>query len=164
MGQTEFEALIHEHRGILYKVSHAYARTPEDRDDLAQEITVQLWRSRGGFDRNARFSTWMYRIALNVAISFFRRESVRKRHTLPSDDRLLTVVYPVEPPSEEVALLYRFIDGLDPLNKALVLLYLDGHSHAASGEVLGLTATNVATRLNRLKDVMKREFSSPEKP
>lgn len=164
MRGTAFETLIQEHRGILYKVCRAYAHTADDREDLAQEITVQLWRAFTGFDERQRFSTWMYRIALNVAISFSRREQTRHRHALASEEPLLTVAAPMEAPSEEVALLYRFIDGLEPLSKALILLYLDGHSHTETGEVLGLTATNVATRLSRLKDAMKREFNSPEKP
>src|SRR5580658_4325081 len=91
--QERFQALVEEHKKILYKVCHSYCRNPVDRDDLAQEILFQLWRSFGAFDDRVRFSTWMYRIALNVAISFYRRESVRTRHVLSgADERLLEAI------------------------------------------------------------------------
>jgi RNA polymerase sigma factor (sigma-70 family) len=81
-----FQNLVEDHKKILYKICHSYCRNPGDRDDLAQEIIVQLWRSFGTFNGRVRFSTWMYRIALNVAISFYRRESVRTRHVVPGSE------------------------------------------------------------------------------
>ncbi|MBA3915340.1 MAG: RNA polymerase sigma factor, partial [Acidobacteriales bacterium] len=87
--QDEFQALIEDHKGILYKVCRSYCRNAADRDDLAQEILVQLWHAFPSFDGRARFSTWMYRIALNVAISFLRRESTRTRHVLSSEEHVL---------------------------------------------------------------------------
>src|ERR1700691_4612470 len=89
--QDRFQTLVEEHKKILYKVCNSYCRNPGDRDDLAQEIIVQLWRSFSAFDQRVRFSTWMYRIALNVAISFYRRESVRSRHVISGDEHLLEV-------------------------------------------------------------------------
>jgi RNA polymerase sigma factor (sigma-70 family) len=77
--QERFQNLVDDHKKILYKVCHSYCRNPGDRDDLAQEIIVQLWRSFGAFDERVRFSTWMYRIALNVAISFYRLEILNSR-------------------------------------------------------------------------------------
>ncbi len=156
--QGKFQALVDEHKRILYKVCHSYCQNRDDREDLAQEIVVQLWRSFGTFDDRYRFSTWMYRIALNVAISFYRRENTRKRHVLSADQRVLEAIDEYEGPTEEVVLLYQFIDGLHPLNKALVLLYLDGNSYREIADVLGITETNVATKLSRLKQTMKREL------
>ncbi|CAN5517498.1 sigma-70 family RNA polymerase sigma factor [soil metagenome] len=161
MRKPDFEALVQEHRGILYKVCRAYAHTADDREDLAQEITVQLWRAFKGFDARYRFSTWMYRIALNVAISFSRRETTRKRHTLSSDERLLTVA-DESAPSADVALLNRFIEGLEPLNRALILLYLDGYDHAEIAETLGITATNVATKISRLKAAARNDMETKD--
>lgn len=147
-----------EHKGILYKICNSYCRQRDDRDDLAQEITIQLWRSFGTFDERCRFSTWMYRVALNVAISFYRRESTRTRYALSAGERLLDTIDETAGQSEEMAILYQFIDRLDPLNKALVLLYLDGNSYQEIGEVLGISETNVATKISRLKKAMKQEF------
>jgi RNA polymerase sigma factor (sigma-70 family) len=155
--QERFQGLMEEHKKILYKVCHAYCRNPGDRDDLAQEIMIQLWRSFGAFDRRARFSTWMYRIALNVAISFYRRESVRTRHVVPGSEHLLEAVDETANRSEEMQVLYQWIDGLDPLHKALVILYLDGNNYQEIADVLGISQTNVATKISRLKETLRQE-------
>jgi RNA polymerase sigma factor (sigma-70 family) len=155
--QERFQTLMEEHKKILYKVCHSYCRNPGDRDDLVQEIIVQLWRSFRSFDQRVRFSTWMYRIALNVAISFYRRESVRTRHVVPGSEHLLEAVDQTANRSEEVQVLYQWIEGLDPLHKALVILYLDGNNYQEIADVLGISQTNVATKINRLKETLRQE-------
>ena len=157
--QETFQNLVEEHKKILYKVCNSYCRDRDSRDDLAQEIMIQLWRSFGKFDGRCRFSTWMYRIALNVAISFYRSESTRTRHVISDEQHLLETVDETESQPEDIRLLYQFIEGLDPLNKALILLYLDENSYQEMADVLGITETNVATKINRLKNKMKQEFS-----
>jgi len=155
--QERFQNLMEEHKKILYKVCHSYCKNPGDRDDLAQEIIVQLWRSFRAFDQRVRFSTWMYRIALNVAISFYRRESVRTRHVVPGSDHLLEAIDETANRSEEVQVLYEWIEGLGPLNKALVILYLDGNNYQEIADVLGISPTNVATKISRLKETLRQE-------
>jgi RNA polymerase sigma-70 factor (ECF subfamily) len=154
--QEEFEALLEAHRGILHKVANTYCRNLADREDLVQEIAVQLWRSFPRFDGRCRFSTWAYRIALNVAISHARQESARARHTVPAEDRHVEIADEPGPPAEELQLLHSFIEGLDGLYKALALLYLDGNSHQEIAEVLGISATNVATKIARLKERLRQ--------
>src|SRR5581483_1863023 len=156
--QERFQTLVDTHKKILYKVCNSYCRNRDDREDLAQEIIVQLWRSFDTFDECSRFSTWMYRIALNVAISFYRRESTRTRYVLSDDERLLNAVDDTATQPAEIQVLYEFIEGLDPLNKALVLLYLDGNSYLEIANVLGISETNVATKISRLKQEMRQEF------
>jgi RNA polymerase sigma factor (sigma-70 family) len=156
--QDEFQKLIEEHKKILYKVCNSYCRNRDARDDLAQEIIVQLWRSFERFDKRYRFSTWMYRIALNVAISFYRSESARTRLVISDEEQLVQAVDAPESEPEEIAMLYRFIDGLDPLNKALALLYLDGNTYTEIASVLGISETNAATKINRLKNKMRHEM------
>jgi RNA polymerase sigma factor (sigma-70 family) len=157
--QERFQTLIVEHKGILYKVCNSYCSNRDDRDDLAQEIALQLWRSFGTFDGSSRFSTWMYRVALNVAISFYRRESTRSRHVLSVDERLLDAAIDDTPgPSDDLTLLYQFIERLDPLTKALVLLYLDGNSYREIADALGISETNAATKIGRLKTALKKEI------
>ena len=155
--QERFQTLMEEHKKILYKVCHSYCRNPGDRDDLAQEIIVQLWRSFRSFDQRVRFSTWMCRIALNVAISFYRRESVRTRYVVQGSEHLLEAVDQTANRSEEVQVLYQWIEGLDPLHKALVILYLDGNNYQEIADVLGISQTNVATKINRLKETLRQE-------
>jgi RNA polymerase sigma-70 factor (ECF subfamily) len=155
--QERFLNLMEDHKKILYKVCRSYCSNPGDRDDLAQEIIVQLWRSFAMFDKRVRFSTWMYRIALNVAISFYRRESVRTRHVVPGSEHLLEAIGDTENRSEEVGMLYGWIEELDPLNKALVLLYLDGHNYQDTAAILGISETNVATKISRLKETLRQK-------
>jgi RNA polymerase sigma factor (sigma-70 family) len=156
--QERFQTMVDQHKKILYKVCNSYCRNRDDRDDLAQEIIIQLWRSFGKFDERYRFSTWMYRIALNVAISFYRRENTRTRYVISDEEHLLEAIDETKDQPEEIRRLYEFIEGLDPLNKALVLLYLDGNNYQEIAEVLGISETNVATKISRLKSKMKQEF------
>jgi RNA polymerase sigma-70 factor (ECF subfamily) len=162
--QQQFEDLLREHRRIVFKVARVYARGVHDRDDLAQEIATQLWRSFGGFDeRRAKFSTWMYRVALNVAISY-SRSAIRSAADCiePLDSvHLETVAAPVASHDESlerderIAVLDAFIGGLDPLNRALVLLYLDDRPYAEIADVLGISETNVATKLGRIRQKLR---------
>jgi RNA polymerase sigma factor (sigma-70 family) len=157
--EQTFQALVDEHKKILYKVCNVYCGNREDRDDLAQEIVIQLWRSFSTFDDRFRFSTWMYRIALNVAISFSRRETRREHSNVAARASYLEAIERTDDQPEEIRLLYQFIGGLDRLNKALVLLYLDGHSHQEIAAVLGISETNVATKMSRLKAKMRQELT-----
>ena len=161
--QGRFVTLLDEHKKILYKVAGSYARTPADRADLVQEIVAQLWRSFGRYDERWRFSTWTYRIALNVAISFYRGESRRTRTLVPAEDSILQVA--AEEPEageqdERLPQLRAFIDGLGELDRALIILYLDGHRHAAIAEILGMTESNVGTRIGRIKQRLRRDFAN----
>ncbi len=158
--RQQFEAMLLEHRGILFKVARMYARDPHDLDDIVQEIALQLWRSFGAFDaRRAKRSTWMYRIALNVAISHARRaRRVGAAGFETLDAASLDTVATAEATQDErterdqrVARLHAFIAGLDPLNRALVLLHLEDRSYAEIAAVLGISETNVATKLNRIR-------------
>ena len=158
MIQEEFQSQIERHKKILYKVCNAYCKDRDGREDLAQEILFQLWRSYGKFDGRCQYSTWMYRIALNVAISFYRSESARGRLVVADEERVLAAVDPGGAEPEEVRLLYAFIGGLDPLHKALMLLYLDGFSYGEIAATLGISETNVATKMSRMKLRMKGEL------
>src|SRR3984957_11066985 len=155
--QERFQNLVEDHKKILYKVCHSYCRNPGDRDDLAQEIIVQLWRSFSTFDERARFSNWMYRIALNVAISFYRRDSVRSPHVVPGREHLLEAIDESGNRSEEIQVLYEWIEELDPFSKALVILYLDGNNYQEIADVLGISESNVATKISRLKQTVRQE-------
>ena len=156
--QERFFEELDAHKRILSKVARGYCRE-SDREDLVQEIVVQLWRSFPRFDGRSKFSTWMYKVALNVAISYHRSEVARTRYVITDEDQLLSATVPVEQESPEVGRLYEFIDTLNPLDRALVLLYLDGHNHTDISQVLGITATNVATKLGRIKQAMQQQLT-----
>jgi len=162
--QTEkdkFLALILENKKVIYKICHSYCKNSADREDLAQEIIIQLWQSSGRYDKQYKLSTWIYRIALNVAISFYRSETRRKQDTAALDENIIDMVEDEPAPDEleeDIQLLYRFIDKLDALNKALILLYLDNHNYKEISYILGITETNVATKINRIKQKLKKGF------
>ena len=164
--QRQFEALLQAHRGIVFKVASVYARGREDRNDLAQEIAVQLWRSFASFDAaRARFSTWMYRVALNVAISHVR-QAARDERLEPLDAGHLELPgeTDVAQPDERLAALYAFIGQLDPLNRALILLYLEDRSYADIAQVLGISETNVATKIGRIKQRLRGQKAPAATP
>lgn len=159
--EDRFLKFLQEHKKILYKVANGYCRRPEDRPDLEQEIVVQLWRSFGRYDDSYRFSTWMYRIALNVAISWSRRDRRRVRHTVSSEESILEL--PADDTAErdrDLRLLQEIIQGLDELDRSLILLYLDGHSHQEIAEILGITPTNVGTKIGRIKQRLRKEHQT----
>src|SRR3546814_15972445 len=123
-----FGELLQQHRGIVFKVARTYARSAEDRDDLAQEIAVQLWRAWPGYDPSRRLPTWMYRIALNVALSFLRSDAQRRRHAVPPEEPIHDMAEdncPDHATQARLRALHRFIPPLEPLLRAPLLPSLD---------------------------------------
>src|SRR5947207_11527767 len=155
----QFSALVEEHKGIIHKIANSYCRNAEDRKDLIQEIIVHLWKSHGRYDDRFKLSTWIYRIALNVAISAYRREKKRSERISPMEEIIIEPAAESEQPDPKIAALHRIIDQLDELNRALMILYLDDNSYRDIAGILGLTETNVATKINRLKLKIKEQFT-----
>jgi DNA-directed RNA polymerase specialized sigma24 family protein len=140
--QDRFEALFDRHRKIIFKVANTYCRHAEDRRDLAQEISVQLWRAFPGYDPQRSFSTGQ-----------------RQKHMVALDDSTTEPIDDRVSPNEaddRVHALYRIIDGLPELDRALMLLYLEDHGYREIAEVLGISETNVATKINRLKQRIRQ--------
>ncbi len=159
MDAPQFTDLIRRHAALIHKVARSYGRNAADREDVAQEIAVQLWRSMDRYDERYRQTTWVYRIALNVAISFQRRERRHRERRSPNDGDLILVPATAEAePGEDIELLLRCVEGLAALDKALVLLYLDGNDHPTIAEVLGISVSNVGTKLGRIKDKLRVAF------
>jgi RNA polymerase sigma-70 factor (ECF subfamily) len=164
-----FKSWAAEHGGIILKVARAYTRTNEDCQDLAQEILLQVWRSLPQFEGRASASTWSYRVALNTAIGWHRKERRRRVNhqslfdveELPGTgfDGGATVGN-----REIVERLYAAIHKLPKTDAALVLLYLDDLSYREMAEVLGISESNVGVKLNRAKKVlgelMKESYGS----
>jgi RNA polymerase sigma-70 factor, ECF subfamily len=151
---TVFLGWLDRHGPTVLKVAQAYTRTAADCQDLAQDILLQLWRSASRFEGRAGEATWVYRVALNTALGWHRKESRRRARQRP----LLDVEGPdrvQDPPQREaVERLYAAIRRLPPPDVALVLLYLDDLSYCQMAEVLGTSEGNVGVRLNRVKKAL----------
>ena len=159
--QEQFRELIERYRGIVFKVANTYAWQADDREELAQEIAAQLWRAFPGYDPARPFPTWMYRIALNVAITFVRGNSRQLNHAVPLDEQLHDLAdgnAADHESNQQVRALHRFIHAQEPLNRALLLLYLEDRSYREMAEVLGISETNVATKIGRLKQRIRNEI------
>jgi RNA polymerase sigma-70 factor (ECF subfamily) len=162
--RTTFGDLLERHRGILLKVAGSYAADPEDRADLVQDIATQLWRAWPSYAPDRPVTTWMYRIALNVAISHLRGRSLRDRHHVPFDDGLHDVggdagAEDGHASGQQLRLLRETIARLPSMDRALMLLYLDERSHREIAEILGISESNVATKLGRLRQRIRDEVA-----
>ncbi len=158
----EFLRVIQAHKGIIYKVANSYCKDAEDRNDLVQEIMIQLWKSIDKYNDQFKYSTWIYQIALNVAISFYRKERNRQNIVNPINDSILNYSDTAanDETDENIGILHRFIAELKELDKALMLLYLEEKSYKEIAEIIGISETNVATKIGRIKIILKQKFSN----
>lgn len=156
-----FLSVVQSNKGIIYKVANSYCKNVEDRKDLIQEIIIQLWKSFDNYDDNFKHSTWMYRISLNVAISFYRKENSRKKILNPLTDGIINFQYNdgFEDKENDLSILQQIISQLKDLDKALMLLYLEEKSHKEISQIIGISETNVATKINRIKNSLKQKFN-----
>lgn len=156
-----FLSVMETNKGIIYKVANSYCRNADNRKDLIQEIMLQLWLSFNKYDEKYSITTWMYRIALNVSISFYRKENRRDSINHPLPGEILTL-YEADTGSlqAEVELLYKCIRELKEIDRAVILLYLEGNAQQEIAEILGLSLTNVATKVSRIKQQLKTAFSN----
>ncbi len=160
MQKQDFLSLILKNKGILIKICNAYCFTSNDREDLTQEIVFQLWKSGNRFKADSKFSTWMYRVALNVAISFYRKQQ-KAAPTVPLTQSHLNIEEKVTEEDEaekKVILLQQFITEMKELDRALTLLYFEEKSYREIADILGISETNVATKISRIKSGLKEKF------
>ncbi|CAN0574947.1 MAG: sigma-70 family RNA polymerase sigma factor [Maribacter dokdonensis] len=161
--KENFISVIDEHKRIIYKIVNSYCPQLEDRKDLEQEIIIQLWNAFDSYNPNYKFTTWMYRIALNTAISFYRKEKKwYQRNDFFNDESMFLLeegnaVEALEL-STNVKLLQEFIQKLKELDKAIMLLYLEENSYEEIADILGISTTNVGTKIGRIKVKIKKEF------
>lgn len=160
-----FISVIDSHKGILHKIANAYAPTAEDRKDLIQEIILQLWKAFDSYDPRFKYSTWIYKVSLNVSLAFSRKEHNRGRLFDPLGDDLVQLAASDEPPELEPSFshLQRFITELRAIDRAILLLYLEEKSQREMAEIIGITETNISTRMGRIKAALKKKFDQIQK-
>lgn len=163
--EEQFVAILESHKKLVFKIANSYCSDPEERKDLIQEIVLQLWRAFPKYDsQKAALTTWMYRIALNVAISFYRKETTRKGKTVHRQEAIIELAEEENQAAIEtesnVQRLYQFINQLGKLDKALMILYLEGKSHQDIADILGISKSNVGTKISRNKQKLTQYFQT----
>jgi RNA polymerase sigma factor (sigma-70 family) len=151
--EREFLERIGEHERLIHKVCRLYADDADDRQDLFQEILCQSWRSYAGFRADARFSTWLYRVALNTAITYLRKKRRPGEASVGAD--WVWHETSSDPYAEEVDIMYTAINRLSKVDKAITLLYLEDCSYEDMSEIMGMSVSNVGVRLNRIRKRLK---------
>lgn len=158
--QHFFDSIIEQHKGILFKVARTYCLDKEDQQDLIQEMMIQIWQSVHRYKDQYKITTWLYRISLNVAISFYRKSSSRAKKYTELDDQTEETIDEYTSENEiQLNVLEQFISELKEIDKALMILYLEDKSHIEIAEILGLSVSNVGTKTGRIKDKLKTRFS-----
>ena len=162
MEKDKFISVIKNNQNLIYKICYSYCSNPENRKDLQQEILMQLWNSFLKFDGRVKISTWIYRIALNTAISFYRNDSKHNDKKVTIDESVISLsnFEYIPEQDENVLMLYQFIENLNEIDKALILLYLDDNKYKDIADILGISETNVATKISRIKKNLKEQLSN----
>lgn len=158
--EKAFISFLKENQGIIHKVCRVYTDHLEDHEDLFQEITIQLWKSFPGFKGEAKFSTWMYRVALNTAMTLFKKA---KKHDFNSEIDVFTLkIECVNEENDEYKLerMYQAIHTLSDVEKALIIMYLENKSYREIGEILGITEGNARVKMNRAKNNLKQKINA----
>lgn len=155
--QDDFTALVDQNRGIIYKVIRLYVNHDEDEKDLFQEILFQAWKSYPRFDGRSKFSTWLYRVSLNVVLTFRRREVKVKPH---DDLESFQAIAPDSHPRDDAEALYAAIRQLHEIDRMIISLHLDGYDNEEIGEISGMSKNNVAVRLHRIRESLSKKLKN----
>jgi RNA polymerase sigma-70 factor, ECF subfamily len=157
VNQEQFLSLINQHQSMLHKVCNVYCHSATDRQDLFQEIIIQVWKAFPTFRAESKFSTWMYRIALNTAISDLRRKERKPKVLFPENApaNLSAEGYDAQK-EEQINQLYKAIGHLTEIEKALVMLYLEDKSYDEMEEILGINQNNLRVKMNRIKEKLRK--------
>ena len=153
-----FDAWLEQHKGLLFKVVRAYAFNPADRDDLYQEIALQIWHSIAHFKGDSAVTTWIYRVALYTAMAWRKREKKHRQGAQPLASIDYTLVESAEPTDSRLDWLYEQIAQLDAIDRSLMLLSLDGFSYREMAKLLGISESNVGVKINRIKKRLGRQL------
>jgi len=160
---SRFEEAAAAYGPALERLARAYEADPDARRDLVQEILIALWRSLEGFDGRCSMRTWVYRVAHNTAASHVARQMRIRQRVFVGLEELAELADTTEGEEaaghrDEIALLYELIDQLKPLDRQVMVAYLEGMDAASTAEITGLSARNVATKIHRIKQVLARRF------
>jgi RNA polymerase sigma-70 factor (ECF subfamily) len=161
--EKEFLKIIRENQGIVHKVCSVYCNDEEDRNDLFQEILAQLWKSFSSFRNESKISTWMYRVALNTAITSYRKSKKHQGFARLTIENL-QIAEDTQPQdiSENIALLRKAVERLTGIEKSIILLFLEDKSYEDIADITGITQNYVRVKMNRIKKKLRLLMTSEE--
>lgn len=156
--EEEFIRIIKEHEGVIFKITTMYTDNRDDQKDLYQDVVYQLWKSFESFRAESKISTWMYRIALNTALTRLKKKK-RMGNSVSMDKVIMQQTENYNPEFEEkLKILYAHIKQLNVLEKGLMLLLLEGKKYEEISEITGLSPSNVGTKISRIKQKLKQQI------
>lgn len=159
--ENEFVTLVQKHQNLIHKICRLYTRSDAEHKDLFQEITIQLWKAYPKFRGDSKFSTWMYRVGLNTAITLYRK-SKRRIQSLNIDDFSYkipqTEAYD-DTEDQQLQLIYEAIKKLNDIEKALIFLYLENKNYEEISETIGISEVNARVKMNRVKKKLKKQLN-----
>lgn len=159
--EKNFVNFFKPNQRLIHKICRIYTDNTEDHEDLFQEITIQLWKSFPGFKGDAKFSTWMYRVALNTAMTLFRKPQKKELQHTETDLSSLKIEYETyEDDGYKLKKMYQAIHTLSDVEKALIMMYLEDKSYREIGEILGITEGNARVKMNRAKNNLKIKINT----
>lgn len=155
-----FNEILDTHKGIIFKIARSYCHDETDRQDLIQEILIQIWQSLHTYNSKYAITTWLYRVSLNTAISHYRKSKTRGKYFIALEPGFdISTFLDNTEKEQNLNLLEQFISELKEIDKALMLLYLVDKNHAEISEILGLSISNISTKIARIKEKLKSRFS-----
>lgn len=146
-----FQEWLRDYKGLLFKIVRAYAFTPDDQDDLFQEISIQVWHSIPKFRHESAVSTWLYRISLNIAFKWTKKNRKHQDNHQPIENVQHVLEETNKPVDERLSWLYEQIASFSEIDRSLTLLLLDGFSYKEMSNILGISPSNVGVKINRIK-------------
>jgi len=158
--EKAFIALLEQHKRLIVKIASSYFNKTVDRNDLIQEIILHLWKAFPKYNPERTASTWIYRIALNVSISYFRKEQNRKTKLSNYQQAATFLEWQEEAIDEKLNQLYHLIRQLSPLEKGIIILHLEGCKNAEISDIIGITLSNVSTKINRIKTKLINNYKT----
>ena len=155
--EKEFLDMMEAQKQTIYKVCYVYAKDQDDLNDLFQETVLNLWKSFPRYQGDSKLTTWVYRIAMNTCITFLRRSNARPQTVPFSVVRIQETVVGDQEEEDRLQVLYRLINQLGKLERALILLWLEERSYQEMADILGISKANVAVKLNRVKEKLREQ-------
>lgn len=157
-----FDDWLKNHKGLFFKVIRSYSNTPEDQDDLFQEISIQVWNSIPNFKGESTVSTWIYRVALYTAMAWSRKQRKHSNDKQSFDETEHTLVGKAGVENNRLDWLYRQIGQLNKIDRSLALLLLDGYSYKEMSSIIGISESNVGVKINRIKKYLVQQSQELE--